>query len=100
MDYSESLDELMASSFDHRGHWAQALGPDWHLENKEVMRIIEECLDHLSLQQRSAFVLKEVEGEASQSICNILDVSATNLRQLLFRGKNQLKSCVDKGLSL
>ncbi|MCK4774110.1 MAG: hypothetical protein KAT30_04970 [Candidatus Krumholzibacteria bacterium] len=35
--------------------------------------------------QRLAFVLRETEGFSSREICNILDVTRTNLKAMLHR---------------
>jgi DNA-directed RNA polymerase specialized sigma24 family protein len=43
-----------------------------------------------------AFFLKEVEGHVSEEICNILEVSNTNLGVLLFRAKNKLRECIER----
>ncbi len=48
------------------------------------------------VNQRMAFFLKEVEGHVSEEICNILEVSNTNLGVLLFRAKNKLRECIER----
>jgi RNA polymerase sigma-70 factor, ECF subfamily len=61
----------------------------------ETLENIEECLNGLSPNQRMAFSLREIDGEDNDSICNILGVSATNLRVLIYRGKNRLRKCLE-----
>lgn len=70
---------------------------DW-LESKEFTTILQEELEQLSDNQRLAFILKEVEGEKTQDICNILGINATNLGVLLFRAKNILRKRIEKRL--
>ena len=53
---------------------------------------IQACLPE---EVSEELLLKEVERESSQSICNILDVSATNLRVLLFRARTKLRTCLE-----
>lgn len=52
-------------------------------------------LELLPMAQKMAFNLKEVEEEKTQEVCNILEVSATNLGVLLFRARNQLRECLE-----
>ena len=39
--------------------------------------------------------MREVEEEDSTQICNVLSVSVTNLRVLLFRAKDKLRKCIE-----
>ena len=48
------------------------------------------------IQQKMAFHLKEVQGNTSEEICNIIDVTITNLGVLLYRAKNKLRDCVER----
>ncbi len=51
------------------------------------------------LQQRMAFVLREVEDLSTVEICKILDVTRTNLGVLLYRARNRLRECLEsKGI--
>jgi len=43
-----------------------------------------------------AFNLKQVEELMSKEICNILDISNTNLGVLIYRAKNKLRECVER----
>jgi RNA polymerase sigma-70 factor (ECF subfamily) len=70
---------------------------DW-VESKEFISILHEELENLSENQRLAFTLKEIDGEKTQDICNILDISSTNLGVLLFRAKNILRTRIEKRL--
>jgi RNA polymerase sigma-70 factor (ECF subfamily) len=70
------------------------------LSRKQTRTAIEDCLEGLSSNQKEAFLLREVEGEDSASICNILDVSITNLGVLLFRAKEKLRQCLEGKIHL
>ncbi|MBI5177723.1 MAG: hypothetical protein HZA04_00505 [Nitrospinae bacterium] len=86
----------MADRFDAAGHWVKPpLGPEAFVLAAETGAILRQCLDTLTLSQRAAFVLKEVEGEASTDICNILEVSVSNLGVLLYRARNRLRECIE-----
>lgn len=83
--------------FDDTEHWiTPPADPERYRESEETLEIIEKCLGHLPENQREVFILKLVLEEDTPDICNKLGISATNLRQLLFRGKGHLKECIDK----
>ena len=69
--------------------------PQKILELKQVGSFISDCLDGLSEQQKAAFVMREVEEENSEAICNVLGVNVSHLRVLLFRAKDKLRKCLE-----
>jgi RNA polymerase sigma-70 factor (ECF subfamily) len=69
------------------------------LLGREALTALERCLEALSTRQRLAFVLKEVDGLSHAEICNVLDLSLTNVGVVLFRARNLLRECLEgKGL--
>ena len=56
------------------------------LYGDEVRRFIE---------QRMAFVLREVRELTTEEICKILEVTSTNLGVLLQGGRNRLRECLE-----
>lgn len=98
--YGETnIENILDSHFDDQGHWKLShtpIRPDRFMEKSQTMEIISDCLGKLPLNQKMAFVLKEIEEEITEEICNILSVTATNLRVLVFRAKNQLRECIDQ----
>jgi RNA polymerase sigma-70 factor (ECF subfamily) len=93
---ADPIEDHFDQCFDDTEHWIQRPSdPHRYSEDKEIMEIIEKCLEHLPFQQRIVFTMKEIMGEDTESICNELAISSTNLRQLLFRGKGRLKKCID-----
>ncbi len=78
------------------GWWVnEPTSPDRLLEQKNISTHIADCLEGLTEQQRTAFILREVEDEESDDICNVLGVSISHLRVLLFRAKDKLKKCLE-----
>jgi DNA-directed RNA polymerase specialized sigma24 family protein len=75
----DPIDEVFESRFDTTGNWVR---PPADLErlllSKEIGEHIRGCMDGLPLNQRQAFVLREVEEFETGEICKILDVSVTN----------------------
>ena len=95
----DPIDDITEQNFLDDGHFRQhQMGPEQYLQERQTMDIIDTCLDNLPLTQRIAFTMKIVDELETQDICNTLDISDTNLRQLIFRAKNRLKICVDAKL--
>lgn len=96
-DDGASLDQ----SFTPDGWWkSPPPAPDRLIEARQSAAFVQECLEDLSEQQRTAFVLREVNEDEAESICETLGVSAANLRVLLFRAKDKLKKCIEGKLAV
>ena len=75
------------------GHWL--LSPAaWHEDSPEALLSqdeLRECLEHtllsLSELQSSVLVLRERQGLELEQICNLLDISLSNVRVLLHRAR-------------
>jgi RNA polymerase sigma-70 factor (ECF subfamily) len=95
---TDPIDQLFESRCQGpNGHWSSPpKGPDEEVLTKEVAGMIEGCMGDLTEDQRSAFHLKEVDRVETKDLCNILDVTATHLRVLLFRARNKLRECLEK----
>jgi RNA polymerase sigma-70 factor (ECF subfamily) len=101
-----SLDEgwqsVSSDKFDNTGHryddvfaWEQAT-PEAILANDQLQEIIEQSFQKLPAQQRAALTLYDLEGIEMKEICNILDVSASNVRVLLHRARTTLHHTIEK----
>ncbi|WP_430765335.1 RNA polymerase sigma factor [Pseudomonas citronellolis] len=98
-----SLDDLPAphgsvddSRFAVDGHWSAA-PLAWHEDSPEALLAedeLRECLEKtllsLSEMQRSVILLRERQGLELQEICNLLELSLSNVRVLLHRGRLKL----------
>jgi RNA polymerase sigma-70 factor (ECF subfamily) len=94
------LDDLPAphgtvgdSRFAEDGHWATAPfawhedSPEALLTEDELRQCLEKTLLSLSDLQRSVLLLRERQGLELEEICNLLEVSLSNVRVLLHRGR-------------
>lgn len=98
---TDPIEEVMESRFSDKDHWENPISdPERHVNEVQMIDIIKKCMEGLPIQQKAAFTLKVVEERDTEEVCNILDVTNTNLRQLLFRGKNRLRECVEKTAQL
>jgi RNA polymerase sigma-70 factor (ECF subfamily) len=93
---NDPIDEVFESRFDQKGEWSR---PPADLErlflSKELGELIHGCMDGLPVNQREAFVLREVEGFETSEICKILEVSVTNFGVLIHRARARLRECLE-----
>jgi len=95
-DFSETLEPELANRFGSTGRWDLPPKLQFHDSADRLMEngALSDCLDkHLSAlpeTQRSALMLYEAHQHKSDDVCNILDVSASNLRVLLHRARQKI----------
>jgi RNA polymerase sigma-70 factor (ECF subfamily) len=92
----DDIDEVFEQRFNSGGFWTQPPQPvDAGLFEREVRQGIDDCLQEVPSKQKMAFVLREIEEMDSEQICNILEVTRTNLGVLLHRVRNRLRECLE-----
>ncbi len=83
--------------FNSKGRWAdppstwEVTTPEAVMERGQAMEALQAALEELPPQQQAVVRLRDVEGWDSQDVCNVLDVSETNQRVLLHRGRSKLR---------
>ena len=103
-----SLDELPAphgsiddSRFAADGHWSPTPlawhedSPEALLAEDELRQCLENTLLSLSELQRSVLLLRERQGLELEEICNLLEVSLSNVRVLLHRARLKVFASVE-----
>jgi RNA polymerase sigma-70 factor (ECF subfamily) len=96
----EDSKKFMDDAFTADGWWKVAPGDPYRLtELKQAAEFIRECFEGLTEQQMTAFVMKEMEEENSEDVCNVLGVNVSHLRVLLFRAKDKLRKCLEGKVS-
>ena len=79
--------------FAPNGHWLNAPlawhedSPDALLEQDDLRECLEHTLTSLPDLQSSVLILRERQGLELEAICNLLDVSLSNVRVLLHRAR-------------
>ena len=92
----DEIDELVEQRFDAGGSWVRPPRPvESTAHDAEIRRHLAACLENLPERQRQAFLLREAEEYGSEEVCNILQISRTNLGVLLFRARNRLRECLE-----
>lgn len=73
----------------------------WHFnprkvfEQKEFWAAFQDCLLRLKPREHTAFVLRELEDQDTETICKELDITANHLWVMLHRARNGLKACLE-----
>jgi RNA polymerase sigma-70 factor (ECF subfamily) len=75
----------LAEELERQGSFAQD-----ELRKRELARALTSALDRLSVAQRSAFVLCEVEEMSAEDAAQVLDVPAATVRTRLFYARQKL----------
>ena len=103
LDAMTADDPELAGRFDERGHWRHGQEPvSWGADSPDELLTSDELRDCLELViaalpelQGATLRLREQQGYSLGEICNILDVSESNVRVLLHRARNRLFATVE-----
>lgn len=94
--YEEDSEKVVNNAFTVDGWWkVNPQDPQKIFELRQTGSFIKECMEGLSELQKAAFLMREVEEENSDEICNALGVKVSHLRVLLFRAKEKLRMCLE-----
>src|SRR5690606_41630990 len=66
------------------------------IENTELGDAIYECLSKLPEKQATVFKMKTILGYETETICNELNITASNLWVIIHRARTQLAECMEK----
>jgi len=69
--------------------------PDETLVSKEFHEVLKSCLSRLPDKVAQVFLLREIDGVASEEICKDLGVSPNNLWVMLHRARMGLRRCLE-----
>lgn len=72
------------------------LNPEEILEHEELRKTLRECLDKLPEKYRQIFVMRDIENESTEIICEKLGISVSNFSVMMYRARFQLKDCFIK----
>ncbi|PXF64116.1 RNA polymerase sigma factor [Kangiella spongicola] len=100
----EAVNENWATDtrFTQRGHWAEG-NPEWDMSSPDELLSADElkdCLkkhiDRLPDNQQQILNLRDIGGLDMETICNILQITASNARVLLHRGRDKVQQVIAK----
>lgn len=93
-EYQEyEIDNMFLEDGSHKGI---PQDPSKWVQSNQSIELIHTELLKLPENQRLAFTLKEIDGESTEDICKIMDVSSTNLGVLIYRAKNNLRLALEE----
>jgi len=86
-----------------KGHWLKGKGPNSYsllpegeMEEAELARFIQQCIEVLPSQLGIAFIMKMVDEEDSATICKELGITPSNLWVMLHRARLRMRDCLEK----
>ena len=95
-------DELFAEEdfFDSKGSWREKVSdwgnPEDSLERSQLIAILQRCLDALPERLGRLFMMREVMEESTETICQEMEISPTNVWAMLYRARMGLRQCLDQ----
>lgn len=101
LDALTEADPAFASRFDDTEHWEtgpsqwDADSPDALMTRDELKDCMDQLIETLPDMQGATLNLREQQGYSLKEICNILDVSESNVRVLLHRARIRLFKCIE-----
>lgn len=95
----EDSNDPSEALFDRSGSWQKEIrsahyAPLDSLEREDFWRILRGCLDKLPARQADVFVLREMDDQTTEKICQELEITASNLWVILYRARLQLSNCM------
>lgn len=64
--------------------------------NNELGGAIYDCLSKLPEKQATVFRMKTIEGLETETICNDLNITASNLWVIIHRARTSMAACMEK----
>jgi RNA polymerase sigma-70 factor (TIGR02943 family) len=92
-----------SSNEDSEGDWLEERVSDPHnrnaetaIENTELGNAIQNCLGKLPKKQAHIFEMKTILNYDTETICNELEITASNLWVIIHRARTAMASCLEK----
>lgn len=104
-EYAETVfdGDYYSSEEPFKGHWLKGKGPDSYnllpegeLEQEELMKFIKLCIENLQPQLASAFIMRMIDEEDTDTICKELGISTSNLWVMLHRARLKMRDCLER----
>jgi len=97
-------DRFMGPEERFPGHWSLppsswAGEPEGRLVASETLAVIKAEIDKLPPAQALVITMRDIEGFSSEEVCNALDISESNQRVLLHRGRAKVRRALEDYLT-
>jgi RNA polymerase sigma-70 factor (ECF subfamily) len=73
--------------------------PEGILLRQEAVGLVLSTIDRLPPRQRAVILLRDVEGQTAEEVCNVLEINETNQRVLLHRARMEVRRVLEQYLS-
>jgi RNA polymerase sigma-70 factor (ECF subfamily) len=70
--------------------------PEAPLRREEFRRALQECLSKIPFRMSDLFCLREIHGLKTGEICQIMEITPTNLSVQLHRARALLRQCLER----
>ncbi|WP_133493378.1 RNA polymerase sigma factor [Alcanivorax sp. 24] len=101
IQFDPTADDVLSHRFNEDGRWQlpphkwDMQGPDSLLTRDELKDCMEKHMHVMPDSQRLVLELRDIQGQDFDTICNILEISTSNVRVLLHRARTRLFQMVD-----
>jgi RNA polymerase sigma-70 factor (ECF subfamily) len=101
MDSFSGEDDTFLERFNSKGNWIRPPvnwdmdTPEEILEVKQLKSCIDATVKILPEKQKAVFMLRDMENYTLEQICNILELSDSNVRVLLHRARHKLFEIIE-----
>jgi RNA polymerase sigma-70 factor (ECF subfamily) len=68
------------------------------LEKRDIERSVQECIEGLEEEFKTAVVLRDIQGYTYNEISNVLKVAEGTVKSRIFRAREMLKTCLKEKL--
>lgn len=89
-------DEQEGDWLEERVEDESRMNAEQSIENSELGDAIYLCMGKLSEKQATVFKMKTILGYETETICNELNITASNLWVILHRARIQMADCLEK----
>ena len=99
--HEDSSNSLLAMMFKADGHWSEYGNPkEWSddphlLDNADFNSTLSNCMEKLPSNWHSVIQYTYLEEKKSKVVCQELQITPTNLWQIMHRAKLQLRKCLE-----
>ncbi|MEO8773519.1 MAG: sigma-70 family RNA polymerase sigma factor [Gelidibacter sp.] len=90
-----NTDESEGDWLEERVEDKATLNPQDLLENAELSDAIYDCMDKLSEKQATVFKMKTLLNYDTETICNELNITASNLWVIIHRARTAMAECME-----
>ena len=83
-----------------QGAWASpprgwSEDPEERVLAAELLRLVREALETATPAQRAVVLLRDVHGFSGEEVCDLLDLTSSNQRVLLHRGRSRVRALLE-----